>query len=676
MSKNCHSERRNGRSRVRVGSESVRLPGLLLAWALGGLAWPINDTSEMVPMSDGVRLATRIIRPDGTGPFPVLLERTPYPHQRTLGPDSNLPVPGSNQRVRIRTLLDKDYSIVIQNTRGREGSEGAVDWPSFPDGWGTPSDHPHMHADGVDTIGWLRAQTWCNGRIATWGASAGGISQNMLSGANPPGIACQWITNGTANLYADTPYLGGALRKAQLDYLSAYGFDPDILDVFLAHPAYDNFWTFFDVTTRQSFRNYPVVIRAAWYDTFQKTSLDNFISLRRDGGAVAREESKLIISLATHGGGSAERPPHGLWWPAEAEASPPGYNLEDLFDRWVMEVDNGFDELPRVAYYLMGDLERPGAPGNEWRTAAEWPVPAVQGRLFCHHDGTLRPSAQPGDGLPRAFDYDPTDPVPTLGGNNLMIDKGPWDQRPVEGRSDVLLFETSPLDSPVEVTGAIQARVWASSDRLDTDFTAKLTDVYPDGKSLLIADGIIRTRYRDSFEMPELMEPGTVHEFEIDLWSFAIVFDEGHRIRLALSSSNAPRFAPNPNTGAPISLEDPVNPLIARNTIYLDRSRPTHLILPIVNAADDDEDGRFDIIDAFPSRSDETDDSDGDGMGDNFEQRIIDDDAVDDCVGFEDVAPEDDYDGDGDTNIEEFSNGTDPTRDENAGVRATWLAYR
>jgi putative CocE/NonD family hydrolase len=201
-------------------------------------------------------------------------------------------------------------------------------------------------------------------------------------------------------------------------------------------------------------------------------------------------------------------------------------------------------------------------------------------RAYFHADGTLRlrPPEEPAASL--SYEYDPKNPVPTIGGANLTIKAGPRDQRPVENRPDVLIFTSGELSDPIEITGTVKVKLWASSTAVDTDFTAKLCDVYPDGRSIIVADGIIRARHRNSLEKSEMMEPGKVYEFEIDLWNTSLVFSKGHRFRVAISSSNSPRFEPNPNTGKPSGMDDETK--IATNTIYVDAEHPSHILAPVV----------------------------------------------------------------------------------------------
>jgi putative CocE/NonD family hydrolase len=226
----------------------------------------------------------------------------------------------------------------------------------------------------------------------------------------------------------------------------------------------------------------------------------------------------------------------------------------------------------------MGDTEDKTAPGNRWRSAAAWPPPAKVTPFYFHADHTLDPKKPDGAGQ-LAYKYDPQNPVPTIGGQNLLITKGPMDQRPVESREDVLLFTTEPLSEPVEVTGRITAKLFIASDCPDTDFTVKLCDVYPDGKSMLVTDGIQRASLRNSYERRELLELGQVVEVNVDLWSTSLIFNRGHRIRIAVSSSNSPRFEPNANTGDPHPISGKTR--TAANTVYVSDQYPSHVLLPL-----------------------------------------------------------------------------------------------
>jgi hypothetical protein len=227
----------------------------------------------------------------------------------------------------------------------------------------------------------------------------------------------------------------------------------------------------------------------------------------------------------------------------------------------------------------MGDPEEKDAPGNFWRSADNWPPPSMEKNYYFHTDSSLSPTPPKTPDGRLSYAYDPQDPVPTVGGQNLSLPKGPMDQRDLESRADVLTFTTSVLQEPLEVTGRITAKLFISSDCPDTDFTVKLTDVYPDGRSMLVTDGILRARYRTSFEREDFLDAGHVYELTVDLWSTSLIFNRGHCLRIAVSSSNSPRFEPNPNTGHPFRADDETR--VATNTLHVSDQHPSHVILPV-----------------------------------------------------------------------------------------------
>jgi putative CocE/NonD family hydrolase len=286
----------------------------------------------------------------------------------------------------------------------------------------------------------------------------------------------------------------------------------------------------------------------------------------------------------THGGWRKGTKQGELTYPENAAKPPKNVDDGRWFEYWLKGVDNGIMKEPAVAYYVMGDTSDSNAPGNQWRTADGWPPPAKETPYYLRKDGRLHAELPAPDEPPQSYQYDPKNPVPTVGGNNLNMPAGPFDQRHVENRPDVLLFTTPVLEQPLEVTGRIKVILWASSSAKDTDFTAKLTDVYPDGRSMLVLDGIIRARHRDSMEREDFVEPGKIYRFEIDLWSTSLIFNKGHRVRVAVSSSNFPRFDANPNTGKQSWEEQ--NPIAATNTVYHDAEHPSHILLPVCHVAE------------------------------------------------------------------------------------------
>jgi len=253
------------------------------------------------------------------------------------------------------------------------------------------------------------------------------------------------------------------------------------------------------------------------------------------------------------------------------------------FGYWLKGEDSEYMDQPPVRYYTMGDVDDPDAPGNVWRTADDWPpVSCVQTSYFFHGDGGLRPHVPGEQGQSLSYDYDPENPVPTVPPDRKVAPlhyRLPIDQRFIENRSDVLVFSTPPLDEPVDVTGRITCHLWASSSARDTDWVVKLADVYPDGRSILILDGALRGRHRVSLEREDFLDPGEVYQFTVDLWSTSIIFNRGHRIRVIVTSSNDPRFDPNPNTGH--AFRSDTDKIVAHNTVYMDSEHPSHVVLPV-----------------------------------------------------------------------------------------------
>jgi putative CocE/NonD family hydrolase len=255
------------------------------------------------------------------------------------------------------------------------------------------------------------------------------------------------------------------------------------------------------------------------------------------------------------------------------------------FDHWLQGKENGIMSEPPVRYYVMGDVTDSKAPGNEWRTSLDWPAPSRVTSFFLQPGGTLGEKIAGDKESTDSYKYDPKNPVPTIGGANLNIKKGPMDQRAIGARPDLLKYATPVLQSPVEVTGRVKVELWIESDAPDTDFVAKLIDVYPDGTERLVLDSAFRARFRESFEREVFLKKGEVYRLTIDLWSTSIIFNKGHRIAIHLSSSNDPRFDPNPNTGKPLRADEETR--VATNVIHHDRAHPSRALLPIVTMAGD-----------------------------------------------------------------------------------------
>lgn len=529
----------------------------LLAMQVGGLSCKAEQPvqPQMVVMSDGVKLATDVYLPEkGKPPFPTMLLRTPYNKNGNRGTAA--------------TVARFGYALVVQDMRGRFASEGHHAIIFGNDGIGG------QHRDGHDTIAWIAKQEWSNGKVITYGQSALGIAQNMAAPGAPAALKGQVVSVAFSDYYHQAAYQGGAWRKELLEgWLKQTKMDDVNLPTFLKHTTYDDFWKKLSAEARADQVDAPGVFTGGWYDIFVQGTINSFVEINSRGGPNARGKCFLLIAPIAHGQFS-----EAVVYPDVAKAP---VNLAaplNILEYWLGKPNQEVEALQPVHYYVMGDCDGPGAPGNFWRSAETWPPPAKLTSFYLHADKSLRVEA-PHDDDKLTYKYDPENPVPTRGGQNLLIPKGPMDQRPIEARSDVLLFTSERLAEPLEVTGRIKATLFVSSDCPDTDFTVKLSDVYPNGKSLLVTDGIRRASLRNRYDKHEPLIAGEVYELEVDLWSTSLIFNKGHQIRVAVSSSNSPRFEPNPNTGDPHPI--PGKTRTATNTLHLSNKRPSRILLPI-----------------------------------------------------------------------------------------------
>jgi hypothetical protein len=507
--------------------------------------------------------------------------------------------------------------VVVQDVRGRNDSDG--EWSPFV----------HEAGDGYDTQGWCGTQPWSTGKVGTSGASYVALTQWMPAPLRNPHLAAMAPRVGFSNLYHNWVYTGGAFqlgfnlrwgavqmngRVNQVQYLwmppeqhyeTLFGHLPlitsderagrvcEFYKEWMRHPAYDSYWEKLgNIEKDYDQIDVPAYGFGGWYDVFLQGTLNNFVGVRTRGlSERARRSQKVLIGPWIHdlgARGTESRTGDVDFGPAALL----DLRAEELrwFDYWLKGMDNGILREPPVRVFVMG--------ANRWRTADTWPIPGT--RLVEHYfhstggakslfgDGRLdarRPETEP----PDRYVYDPHDPVPTLGGATCCgeditpVPMGPRDQRPAEWRPDVLCYTTSPLAAAVEVTGPIKVVLWAASTAPDTDFTAKLVDVFPSDFAMNVAQGIIRARFRDSFEHPTPLEPGSVSRYEIDCWSSSNRFDAGHRIRVEIASANFPQFDRNPNTGHPFAMDAEIMP--ATQTVYHDAAHPSHIVLPVVDAS-------------------------------------------------------------------------------------------
>jgi len=521
---------------------------------------PAKATTEQtcrVAMQDGIELATDIYLPAGDGPFPTILVRTPY-NKKGIKPFA-------------AQFVAKGYAVVAQDMRGRFDSAGHHAIIFGNDGLGE-------HHDGHNTLQWIAEQPWSNGQVVTWGGSALGIVQNMTAPNAPAALKGQIVLVAFSDYYHQAAYQGGVWREELLQgWLNSQGMAEVNLPTFLEHSTYDDFWKNLSAEEHADQVNSPGLFVGGWYDIFLQGTINSFVTIQNQGAPGARGKNFLVIGPIAHGGFTQKvEYPNPNAAPFDITAP------TNLIDYWLKDKPLA-DDLKPVNYYVMGDTKDKAAPGNFWRSADMWPPPAHPVAYHLGSEHTLSTEKPTGDHR-LSYKYDPQDPVPTIGGQNLIITKGPMDQRSLESRDDVLVFTSEPLKDPIEVTGRITAKLYIESDCPDTDFTVKLTDVYPDGESLLVTDGIQRASLRNSFEKRELLEAGQVYEVNVDLWSTSLIFNRGHSIRIAVSSSNSPRFEPNPNTGEAHLQAGQTR--IATNTIHLSETHPSQILLPFYDGED------------------------------------------------------------------------------------------
>ena len=348
-----------------------------------------------------------------------------------------------------------------------------------------------------------------------------------------------------------------------------------MIDIWHSHPAYDAFWTEYNAEPQAPNVNAPAIHTGGWWDIFGQGTINNFVTRQHQGGRGAQGNQKLIMGPWVHG---AKHEVGDLVLRDNFSFDTGRYESR-FFQYWCERAPNGIMDEAAVNYYTLGDVYDPAAPGNEWRTADDWPpFPTVNTAYFLHGDKSLSTSPATEPDVKLTYLYDPANPCPTHGGAELSIPSGPFDQTALLQRADVLAFSTAPLTAPVEVTGNVHVRLFVSTDAPDTDFTAKLVDIYPDGREFLMLDGIRRLKFRNGYEQADPLTPNTVGELDIDLWTISMIVNTGHRIGVHISSSNYPRFEKNPNTGEDLPGTE-LRP--ANNTVYIDQDHPSALLLPV-----------------------------------------------------------------------------------------------
>jgi len=521
------------------------------------LAFPAPSSQEcLVPMSDGTKLVTVVYAPESGGPqWPAILERTPYPRGQN---DAGWNACG--------------IVYVAQSVRGRNGSEGAFR-PFADEGWGE-------HQDGADTVRWILDQPWCNGKVGTYGGSAPGLTSALLSPATTK-LSCQIIQEACGNFPKYLVYQGGVFRKSLVEgWLAAGVQTPDYAAVWKSESPFSPYWRFYDADAVADLITSPGLHVGGWWDIFASGTIDSFLRRQYHGGEGARGNQKLVMRPAAHGPWGKQ----DLKFPANFDEFRVTPYRKRFAQYWLCGADNGIKDEPAVHYYTVGDDRAFSGPGWEWRTADTWPpFPINPTPYYVHTGGGLSPDRPSEEVGSRTFAFDPQNPVPTLGGQNLVIAYGPYDQRSVSSRPDVLAFVSSPLEAPLETTGHFSVHLYVSSDAPDTDFTAKLVDVYPpeDGREILMLDNIVRAKYRDGYDKPAPpLTPADIVEIKIDLGHISWIFNTNHRMGLQISSSNCPRFDVNPNNGQEFPSADTPS-RVAHNSVFMDRPHPSAIMLPV-----------------------------------------------------------------------------------------------
>jgi len=582
-------------------------------------------------MRAGVTLAAEVYMPARAGmpvegKFPVLVSRTPY------GKD---PGPGAGNLA--HRFAERGYVAVVQDCRGRYGSEGTF-YIDVNEG-----------KDGYDTVEWAAAQPWSNGKVGTYGGSYLAQVQNALAVLRPPHLAAMFVMVGTSNYFDDGAYRGGAftllhnlvyplilsstsqeaerdpaLKAAMLEilhgqmggWLRAYPFRPNASPLmrdpvnqrwfqdFVEHSLYDDHWKQNGFNFEEAYDQYPdipVYFLSGWYDLFERGTLHNYMGL----ASRHKSPTKLLMGPWVHGIGPRASGDVDFGPAAEVDMS-----AEELrwFDQVLKGNHTGVLDEPRVRLFVMGGGDGMRTEkgfmedGGRWLATTAWPPPETTTRAYyLGGDGSLS-EQQPGMEAASTFSFDPRNPVPTIGGQidsgKELSPAGPRDQRcnvrifgcdndlPLASRRDVLVFQTPPLASALEIAGPLSVDLWISSSAPDTDFTAKLMDVappnrdYPRGYAMNLADRIVRVSSGDCASARTLLKQGEIRKVTIDLVGVANRFRSGHRIRLDISSSNFPFFEVNPNTGERPGYE--THAVTALNTLYHDGERPSHINLPVM----------------------------------------------------------------------------------------------
>ncbi len=556
----------------------IALPLATPAAVINRAAPQITEYNVAVPMRDGVRLRANVFRPGAVARYPVILLRTPYGKGDVITPA-------------YQSFVNHGYAVVVQDVRGRYRSGGVFEPINQEIG------------DGDDTLNWIARQPWSNGDVGMYGGSYLGIAQWKAAMTQNPHLKAIFPYVSGDDDYRDRFYsTGGAMKIGHrllwfAENMRAARFTPPDFKAYVAalpvraadlaatghrlddwravasHPAYDDFWKSTSVREHLKDIHIPVYSVGGWYDNYVESDLDAFSIHHRHNpddrimiGPWAHVFSATFANVNFGKDSLLPLRPEQLRW----------------FDRWLKNrAPEKSSAAPPVRIFVMGI--------NQWRDEEDWPLARARSvKYYLDTGGQLGNKPDPRS-MPDTFVYDPRNPVPTVGGavccNPRVFPWGPLDQRQVEKRPDVLVYSTPPISSAIEVTGPVKVVLHVASSVPDTDFTAKLVDVFPDGLARNLTDGILRMRYRYSLEIPKLMTPGEDYKVTIDAGVTSNVFLPGHRIRVEISSSNFPRFDRNPNTGGPVADANAKETRKATQTVYHEHQRYSYALLPVVGSA-------------------------------------------------------------------------------------------
>lgn len=533
----------------------------------------VTSSDHMIPMRDGVRLSAFLYFPPGDGPWPVLLEQ-----RYANGND-----PGTQKS--FAKLAQGGYVTVLANFRGSQKSEGV--WKGYRHlAWGEQK-------DGYDLVEWLASQKWSTGKVGTFGSSQAGFAQNFLAVTQPPHLTAQYMIDTGLSLYHEGYRIGGITRPERFKGLDKIAREPqhnrDLLAEWFRHPTYDGYWADEDCTRYFDKMNVPCFTVGSWYDFMCVGSVDSYIGREHSGGEKSRGQQQLLIGPWLHSRFKETNVANEMTYPENAKFAMDAHMLR-WFDHHLKGVNNGVTKEPKVRYYAMGAIGEPDAPGNVWRTAGDWPIPAKNTAYYLRAEPSAiaRASKEPdrllsttpstSDDAVVAYQSDPKNPAPIPG----TAFPGAKDAREFEAHPDVRTFTTDVLTEPVEWTGKVKAEIYLSSDAPDCDLIVRVSDVYPDGRSILIVDYVRRVRYREGYEREVFMAAGKVHKVAFDVGWLSQIFNKGHRIRVTVASTGAPFVEPNPQTGEPLTIDFPEKTFTAKNQIHVNRENLSRILAPVV----------------------------------------------------------------------------------------------